>query len=55
MDDLELASVVGLLMGQIETALETGMLQENAQIVIRPIFTWPAGQLGVWIIVNCPN
>ena len=31
------------------------LLQENAQIVIRPIFTWPDGKLNMWMIVNWPN
>jgi hypothetical protein len=43
MDDLEIATMVSQLLRQIEAVLETGMLQQNAQIVVRPIYTWPQG------------
>jgi hypothetical protein len=52
MDDLELATLVGLM---VESALEGGALPENAQIIVRPIFTWPGGQPAVWVVVNGPN
>jgi hypothetical protein len=55
MDELELVSVVGLLMCQIEAVLEAGVLPENAQIVVRPIFTWPDGRPAVWVMLNSPN
>lgn len=55
MDELKLATVVGLLMGHLEAAFGAGMLPENTQIVIRPIYTWPDGQASVWVIVNTPN
>jgi hypothetical protein len=55
MDELELGSVVSLLMRQIEAVVEAGALPENAQIVIRPIFTWPEGQPAVWVMLNSPN
>jgi len=28
---------------------------QNAQIIVRPIFTWPDGRPGVWVMVNWPN
>ncbi len=55
MDELKLASVVGLLMTRLEAAFVAGMLPENTQIVIRPTYTWPDGQPTVWVIVNTPN
>ncbi|HEY7139140.1 MAG TPA: hypothetical protein VIE44_03500 [Methylomirabilota bacterium] len=53
MDELEIATMVGQLLRQIEAVLETGMLQPNAQIVVRPI--WPNGKLSLWVVVNWPN
>ena len=55
MDEVELGNLVGSLMRQLESALDGGLLQDNAQIVIRPIFTWPDGPSSMWIIVNWPN
>ena len=55
MDEVKLASVVGLLMTHLEAAFKAGVLPENTQIVIRPIFTWPDGEPSVWVIVNTPN
>ena len=55
MDKVELGSVVGLLMRQLGGVFEGGMPLENAQIVVRPILTWPDGQPGVWVMVNWPN
>jgi hypothetical protein len=55
MDEVDLGNVVGSLMRQLEWAMDGGLLQDNVQIVIRPIFTWPDGPSSVWIIVNCPN
>jgi hypothetical protein len=55
MDRLDLVSVAGLLMRQIEVVLEAGVLPENAQIVVRPIFTWPDGQPAIWVMLNSPN
>jgi hypothetical protein len=55
MGELELGSLVGLLMGQLGAVFEAGTLPESAQIVARPIFTWPDGKPGVWVIVNWPN
>jgi hypothetical protein len=52
MDELELATLVGLM---VESVLEGGAMLENAQIIVRPIFTWPDGQPGVWVMVNWPN
>jgi hypothetical protein len=54
-DDLELGSVAGLMMRQLEAVFEGGRLPENAQLVVRPIFTWPNGQPAVWVVVNWPN
>ena len=42
-------------MRQLESVFDGLLLQENAQIVIRPIFTWPDGKLNTWMIVNWPN
>lgn len=55
MDEVELGNLVGPLMRQLESVLDGGPLQENAQIVIRPIVTWPDGRLSVWVVVNWPN
>jgi hypothetical protein len=55
MDELKLASMVGLLMSQLEAVRLAGMLPANTQIVIRPIYTWPDGQPAIWVIVNTPN
>jgi hypothetical protein len=56
MDEVELDSLVASLMRQLANVFDGGLLlQENAQIVIRPIFTWPDGKLNVWAIVNWPN
>jgi hypothetical protein len=55
MGDQDLAPLVSLMM---ESILAVGALLDNArdaQIVIRPIFTWPDGQPAIWVIVNCPN
>jgi hypothetical protein len=50
-----LDSIVELLLRQLGAASDGSMLPENAQMVIRPIFTWPDGQLRVWMAVNWPN
>jgi hypothetical protein len=55
MDELMMGSMVGLLMRQLDTVLHGGTLPENAQIIIRPIFTWPDGKPAVWVMVNWPN
>jgi hypothetical protein len=55
MDDPKLASVVGLLVNHLEAAFGAGLLPENTQIVIRPIFSWPDGEPSVWVILNTPN
>ena len=55
MDERELASVADLLMSQLGAILESGTLPENAQVVIRPVYTWPDGQPAVWVAVNSPN
>ena len=53
MDERELATLVGLM---VESVLEGGAtLPGNAQIIVRPIFTWPDAKPGVWIMVNWPN
>jgi hypothetical protein len=52
MDELELATLVGLM---VESVMEDSALPENAQIIVRPIFTWPDGKPGVWVMVNWPN
>ena len=55
MNDQDLATLVSLMM---ESILAGGALLDSArdaQIVIRPIFTWPDGQPAIWVIVNCPN
>jgi|SoiMetStandDraft_5_1073268.scaffolds.fasta_scaffold74469_2 hypothetical protein len=55
MSERELATLVNLMM---ESILAGGLLladMPDAQIVIRPIFTWPDGQPALWVIVNCPN
>ena len=36
MDEVELGNLVGSLMRQLESVLDGGLLQENAQIVIHP-------------------
>jgi hypothetical protein len=55
MDERELDGLVGLLLVQIGAVLEGEALPDNAQIVVRPIFTWPDGQPAVWVVVNWPN
>ena len=55
LDEVELGNLVGSLMRQLESVVDGGLLQENAQIVIRPIFTWPDGRLSVWVVLNWPN
>jgi hypothetical protein len=55
MDEVEFGNLVGSLMCQLESAVEGGVLQENAQIVVRPIFVWPNGTLRVWVMINWPN
>lgn len=55
MDELVLGSLVAMLMRSLEGALEGGEVPENTQIVVRPIFTWPDGRPGLWIMVNWPN
>ncbi len=55
MDKVELGNLVGSLMRQLEWAMDGALLQDNVQIVIRPIFNWPDGESSVWIIVNWPN
>jgi hypothetical protein len=55
MNEQELATFVNLVMESIladGAALET---LHGAQIVIRPIYTWPDGQPAIWVMVNCPN
>jgi hypothetical protein len=54
MNEQELATLVNLM---VESILAFGALEDmpNAQIVIRPILTWPDGQPAIWVIVNCPN
>jgi hypothetical protein len=52
MDELELATLVGMM---VESVLEGGALPGNAQIIVRPIVTWPDGKPGVWVMVNWPN
>jgi hypothetical protein len=55
MSERELATLVNLMM---ESILAGGLLladMPDAQIVIRPIFTWPDGHPALWVIVNCPN
>jgi hypothetical protein len=54
-DELKLAGMVGLLMRHFEASLGARALPENTQIVIRPLFTWPDGELAVWVTVNTPN
>ena len=55
MNDRDLATLISLMM---EYVLAGGALAEqvqNAQVVVRPIYTWPDGEPAVWAIVNCPN
>jgi hypothetical protein len=54
-NEQELATLVNRMM---ESILAGGALLDemgNAQVVIRPLFTWPDGQPVIWVIVNCPN
>jgi hypothetical protein len=44
-----------LLPRELTVLFENGVLPQNTQVVVRPIFMWPDGGLAVWIIVNCPN
>ena len=55
MDERELTSAVDLLMSQLGALLEAGTLPGNAQVVLRPVHTWPDGRSAVWVVVNCPN
>jgi hypothetical protein len=55
MDEHELASVAHLLMCKIEAMLDAKSLPENAQLIVRPLHTWPDGEPALWIMVNCPN
>ena len=55
MNEQELATLVNRVM---ESILAGGAMLDNlhdAQIVIRPIFTWPETQMAGWPSVNCPN
>jgi hypothetical protein len=55
MNEQELGTLVTRMM---ESMLAGGAMLDNlhdAQIVIRPIFTWPDGQPAIWVMVNCPN
>jgi hypothetical protein len=47
--------MTALLLRELTAFFENGMLPRNAQVVVRPIFTWPDGRPAVWIMVNCPN
>lgn len=55
MDEHELATLVNLMMESIlaDSALVSDI--RDAQIVIRPIYTWPEGEPALWIMINCPN
>jgi hypothetical protein len=55
MDEQELATLVNLMMESIlaDSALVSDI--RDAQIVIRPIYTWPDGEPALWIMINCPN
>ena len=44
MDEFMFGDLVGVLMRQFDAVVEGGVLPENAQIVVRPIFTWPDGK-----------
>jgi hypothetical protein len=55
MDELDLGSLVGMLVGQLGVVFQDHALPENAQVVVRPIYTWPDGKPGLWIVVNWPN
>ena len=55
MDESVLDSMAVLLVRQLGSILEEGALPERVQIVVRPIFTWPEGKPGVWVMVNWPN
>jgi hypothetical protein len=55
MDEQELATLVSRMM---ESILAGGALLNDirdAQIVIRPIYTWPDGEPAIWVMINCPN
>jgi hypothetical protein len=55
MDERVLDSMATMLVRQLGSILEEGVLPERVQIVARPIFTWPDGEPGVWVMVNWPN
>jgi hypothetical protein len=48
-DESELATLVTLV---VKSVLAGSMPPGVAQIVIRPILTWPDGEAAVWIAVN---
>jgi hypothetical protein len=50
-----LHGMAALLVRQLGSILEGGALPERVQIVVRPVYTWPDGEPGVWIMVNWPN
>ena len=50
-----LGCAADLLVRQLGSIYEGGAMPERVQIVVRPIFTWPDGKPGVWVMVNWPN
>jgi hypothetical protein len=44
-----------VLLRELTSFFENGVLPRNTQVVVRSIFTWPDGHPAVWIMVNCPN
>jgi hypothetical protein len=55
MNEHELATLVNLVMESILAGGAALDSLHDAQIIIRPIFTWPGGQPAIWVMVNCPN
>ena len=55
MDERVLTDMADLLLRQLGAVFEDGVLPANTQVVVRPIFTWPEGKPGVWVMVNWPN
>ena len=55
MDERVLTGMADLLLRQLGAVFEDGVLPANTQVVVRPIFTWPEGKPGVWVMVNWPN
>ena len=55
MNEQELATLVNMVMESILGGDGSLGHLRDAQIIIRPLYTWPDGQPAIWVMVNCPN